>query len=112
MKLEWSAFAIDDRSTIFDYIESENPRAAAALDERVEMQAGRLAHFPEIGRPGRVEGTRELVIGNTPYVAVYRTPGTRYAFCAYCTEHESGPMTCQTRKTADGISGEGCGPVA
>lgn len=44
----------------------------AAIREAVE----RLADFPQRGRPGRLEGTRELVIVGTPYLAVYRTGET------------------------------------
>jgi addiction module RelE/StbE family toxin len=31
--------------------------------------------FPEIGRPGRIDGTRELIIQRTPYIAAYRIAG-------------------------------------
>lgn len=72
MRLEWSLLAQSDREAIFDYIEADNPRAAAAVDDRIRVQAERLAAFPESGRAGRVEGTRELVIDRTPYIAVYR----------------------------------------
>jgi plasmid stabilization system protein ParE len=34
-----------------------------------------LIETPEIGRPGRIEGTRELVIQRTPYIAAYRIDG-------------------------------------
>jgi addiction module RelE/StbE family toxin len=34
-----------------------------------------LRLFPEMGRPGRIEGTRELVISRTPYIAAYRIAG-------------------------------------
>jgi len=34
-----------------------------------------LSDFPEIGRPGRVAGTRELVIQSTPYIVAYRLRG-------------------------------------
>ncbi|QDF37931.1 type II toxin-antitoxin system RelE/ParE family toxin [Bradyrhizobium symbiodeficiens] len=71
MKLVWSAFAMSDRDGIFTHIEAENPRAAIALDERIAAAARRLVEFPESGRPGRVAGTRELVIVGTPYVAAY-----------------------------------------
>lgn len=71
MKLEWSPFALEDRNRIFDYIEQDNPRAAVAVDDRIREQAGLLAKLPESGRPGRIEGTRELVIGGTPYIAAY-----------------------------------------
>ncbi|MEI2415971.1 type II toxin-antitoxin system RelE/ParE family toxin [Orrella sp. JC864] len=75
MKVEWSAFAMEDRDRIFDYIESESPKAAVLVDSRIEEQVNRLAQYPEFGRPGRVEDTRELVIGQTPYIAPYRIYG-------------------------------------
>ncbi len=75
MKLEWSAWAQVDRGAIFDYIEADNPRAAIAVDERIEKLTQTLARFPGSGRPGRIEGTRELVISRTPYIAAYRIAG-------------------------------------
>ena len=75
MRLEWSAFAMADRTAIFDYIEADRPQAAIAVDERIREQIGTLARFPESGRPGRIEGTRELVISRTPYIVPYRITG-------------------------------------
>lgn len=72
MRLEWSPLALDDRNRIFDYIEQDNPRAAVMVDDRIREQAGMLTQFPESGRPGRIEGTRERVIAGTPYIATYR----------------------------------------
>jgi toxin ParE1/3/4 len=34
-----------------------------------------LGRLPRSGRPGRVEGTRELVIIRTPYIVAYRIIG-------------------------------------
>jgi toxin ParE1/3/4 len=75
MLLRWSVFASADRKAIFDYIEADNPRAAAAIDERIRKRVMGLAQFPEMGRSGRIEGTRELVISGTPYIAAYRIVG-------------------------------------
>lgn len=72
MKIEWSLFAIEDRDTIFDYIEQDNPHAAISLDEHIEEQTKKLLQFPECGRPGRIEGTREIILSNTPYIIAYR----------------------------------------
>ena len=66
-----------DRRAIYARIEMDNPRAAIAVDERIEVAARRLIDFPESGRPGRVDGTRELVIARTPYIAPYRIVGNR-----------------------------------
>jgi toxin ParE1/3/4 len=67
--LEWSPYALADRNAIFDYIEADNPRAAIRIDNRIRKCVNSLARFPEMGRKGRIEQTRELVISGTPYVA-------------------------------------------
>lgn len=71
MRLEWSPFALADRDAIFDYILADKPRAAIAVDDLIRTRIEQLIRFPESGRPGRIEGTRELVITGTPYVAAY-----------------------------------------
>jgi toxin ParE1/3/4 len=75
VKLAWSALAFADRDEIFDHISTDSPRAAVAVDDLIRRQAERLIDFPESGRPGRVEGTRELVINRSPYIAAYRIEG-------------------------------------
>lgn len=75
MRLEWSALALEDRDRIFDYIEEDNPRAAVVVDDQISAQVRQLIRFAETGRPGRIEGTRELVISRTPYIAAYRITG-------------------------------------
>ena len=70
MKLSWTLEAIADRDAIFDYIEADNPAAAVALDELFSEKAERLTDHPKLGRPGRVEGTRELVVHEN-YILVY-----------------------------------------
>jgi toxin ParE1/3/4 len=72
MHLEWSVFALADREAILDYICADSPRAAVSVDDQIEARVEGLARFPEMGRLGRIEGTRELVIAGTPYVAAYR----------------------------------------
>ena len=75
MRLEWSQFAIEDRDKILDYIEQENPKAAITVDDRIRDQVVGLVKFPETGRYGQIEGTRELVINRTSYIAAYRIVG-------------------------------------
>jgi toxin ParE1/3/4 len=77
VRLEWSIFAQGDRDAIFDYIEQDSPRAAITVDARIRVQIDSLARFPKSGRSGRIEGTRELVIQRTPYIAAYRIAGDR-----------------------------------
>lgn len=45
------------------------------MDERIHESVNSLVRFPESGRPGRIEGTRELVITRTPYIVAYRIAG-------------------------------------
>jgi len=75
MHLEWSQFAQADRKAIFDYIEADSPQAAITVDDRIRQQVEELMTFPESGRPGRIDGTRELIIQRTPYIASYRIAG-------------------------------------
>lgn len=72
MRLEWSVLASLDRDEIFDHIGANSPRAAASIDDRIGERVKSLAEFPELGRPGRNPGTRELVVNRTPYIVVYR----------------------------------------
>ena len=72
---KWSAWAQADREAVFDYIEADNLRAAVAVDKRISDRVNSLARLPRSGRPGRVEGTRELVIIRTPYIVAYRIVG-------------------------------------
>ncbi len=63
-----------DRKAIREYIAQDNPAAALALDELFAEKAGRLLDHPGQGRPGRVIGTRELVIHQN-YILIYDTSG-------------------------------------
>jgi toxin ParE1/3/4 len=54
------------------YIAEDNAEAALAVRDRILQALQRLRDHPELGRPGRVRGTRELPIAKTRYIAVYR----------------------------------------
>lgn len=60
-----------DIETAFAYIAQDSPRAARVVIERILSSLESLPEHPGMGRPGRVLGTRELVIPRTPYLAVY-----------------------------------------
>lgn len=76
MIVQWLLEASQQRYDQLDYIAQENPIAAIRLDEEIEAQTESLVQNPEIGRDGRVVGTKELVIARTPFLAVYRVePG-------------------------------------
>jgi addiction module RelE/StbE family toxin len=72
MKISWSRRAAEHLAAIRKYIEEDNPEAAQRVALRIIECLRQLAGQPMMGRPGRVRGTRELVISGTPYVAPYR----------------------------------------
>lgn len=77
MHVRWLRTALKNLDGIGDYIARDNPRAAARVVTIIWDSVQRLAEFPGLGRPGRVDGTRELVITGTPYVVPYRARGNR-----------------------------------
>jgi len=72
MKVIWSPEARQDLRDIYLYLAAENPYAARTLQERVKQGVQLLRDNPRSGRPGRVPGTRELVISGTSYIVPYR----------------------------------------
>lgn len=76
---------MDDRERIFDFIEQDDPRAAIAVDERIAAQV--LVQFPDGGRPGRIEETRELIVRRTPYIVAYRVGKDTFRFKEGATVH-------------------------
>lgn len=75
MALRWHRQALDDLRGIHDYIANENPVAARQVISHLREQARLLPQHPEIGRPGRLPGTRELVVVRFPYILAYRERG-------------------------------------
>ena len=71
MKVVIHESAARDLDEIVDWISQDNPPAAARVADRIRAKIERLAvlGLPNIGRPGQLEGTRELV--EAPYIIVY-----------------------------------------
>lgn len=70
MTLIWTPEALQDRFDIWDFIATDNPHAAARMDELFSDAANRLIQHPRLGRTGKVPGTRELV-AHEHYILVY-----------------------------------------
>ena len=75
MQVKWLRTALRNLEVEAEYIAQENPEAAARVVERVRDAVQKLADHPALGRPGRVSGTRELVVTGTPYIVPYRVRG-------------------------------------
>jgi toxin ParE1/3/4 len=72
MEIKWLRLALKDLDDIAEYISIDNPNAARNLVKLLWEQTQILKNHPNIGRPGRVIDTRELVVDNTKYIIPYR----------------------------------------
>jgi addiction module RelE/StbE family toxin len=72
LKIRWLTLAAQDLEQAEAYIAQENPTSAVHIVLRIIEAVELLADQPGIGRPGRIEGTRELVVEGTPFIVPYR----------------------------------------
>jgi toxin ParE1/3/4 len=72
MQVKWLRRALVNLDQEAAYIARDNPRAAAALVIEADEFTRLLTRHPDLGRPGRVPGTRELVLPHFPYILPYR----------------------------------------
>ncbi len=75
MRVAWTPAAADDLERITDYLFEQNPAIAASVVRRIYSAPDILRQFPQSGRPGRKDGTRELVLSSLPYIIVYEVTG-------------------------------------
>jgi len=77
MTVDWSPEAIDDLAALRAYISEDDPAAAQRVALRIiDAVESLLTDNPEMGRPGRVPGTRELVVPRPPFIVPYRVRGS------------------------------------
>lgn len=72
MHVKWLRKALLNLDEEATYIASDDPAAALAVVTRIFEAVSTLVEQPNLGRPGRVPGTRELVVPNTRYIVPYR----------------------------------------
>ncbi|MFZ1546157.1 MAG: type II toxin-antitoxin system RelE/ParE family toxin [Candidatus Nitrotoga sp.] len=72
MKLRYTQRAKLDLAEIHDYIAQENPQAARRVILLIRKAAETLPKNSQIGRVGRIAGTRELTVGRCPFMLAYR----------------------------------------
>lgn len=93
MTIIWSHRAIDHLTSIYDYIAQDDARAARDVARRILEAVALTVNQPHIGRTGRITGTRELVVVNTPYVIPYRVRGERLEILAVFHGRQKWPGT-------------------
>lgn len=72
MEIRWSPESIADLAAIIQYIRADSSTAALRVARAIYQAVEQLKTFPNIGRSGRVEGTRELPLVRLPFLVVYR----------------------------------------
>lgn len=71
-RIRWLRLALADLDDIAGYIARDDPETARAVVARIWERARMLKDQPGMGRPGRVPGTRELVLPGLPFILPYR----------------------------------------
>ena len=77
VEIVWSALARAPLREIRDYVARDKAEAAERLAIRIVAMVEALRNHPHLGRVGAEPGIRELVIGSTPYIVLYRVQGQR-----------------------------------
>jgi toxin ParE1/3/4 len=77
VNLFWTRRATEEWRNLQAGIARDSPAAAQKVGQRILDAAEKLRRFPHMGRPGRAEDTRELVVSGTPHIFAYRIRATR-----------------------------------
>ena len=78
-RLRWTPRALRRLESIWAFMAPENSEAADRITQRIVDAAETLTIHPAMGRTGRIMGTRELVLADTPYLIAYRVSETEIA---------------------------------
>ena len=82
MKIVWTYLALQDLDNAYEFIVQRNSNAASEIIKRIQGGLDQLQQYPNIGRKGRIKGTRELVIPGTPFLLSYRVKETHIEILA------------------------------
>lgn len=91
MKLRIQRIALREMKEAIEYVRLDNPEAAERLAQTLDHALGQLSEFPASGRLGRRPATRELVVGGTEYVLVYKLTPDGLAILRFLHGHRDYP---------------------
>ena len=89
MKIVWLDQADQDLSKAVERNLERNPEAAKRIAGLICLQVKQLQKYPQLGRVGQIESTRELAINQTHYVAAYRIDFSNNLIEILALMHES-----------------------
>jgi toxin ParE1/3/4 len=92
VNIAWSKRAIRNLIALRDFIARDSPDAAAIVASRILDSVELLATQPQMGRSGRIFGTRELVIPSAPYIIAYRIRDQRLELLAVFHGRQKWPV--------------------
>jgi toxin ParE1/3/4 len=72
VKIVWTPRARRNLRDAARYVTQFNPTAALSMVQAIRAAPAQLMQFPASGRPGQIDGTRELLVGSTDCILPYR----------------------------------------
>src|SRR5271157_807157 len=91
MRVRWTTTAADDLAHVVDYIRKDNPAAARRVAQTIYKGIARLRKYPNIGRIGLAENTREIIFSRGPISRYMKSSATKCKCFASATRRRIGP---------------------
>ena len=98
MNVKWLRIALKNLDYEAEYIANDNEPASGRVVAAIRDAVKLLADYPALGRPGRVSGTRELVVPGTPYIIPYRVRGNTIYILRVLHAARKWPRSFDSRK--------------
>jgi toxin ParE1/3/4 len=92
MRVVWSRRAIRQLVSLREYIGKDSEQNAVLVADRILKAVELLQTQPGMGSPGRISGTRELVVPDTSYVIPYRVRHERLELIAVFHGRQKWPI--------------------
>ena len=89
IEIVWLEIAADEFEDAIAWIRERNDNAADKMAETALFQIDQLKHYPQLGRIGRDNTTRELVVSNTHFIVVYRVLSTTKSLEILSFKHDA-----------------------
>ena len=99
MQIRWTNKALDNLDAAVEYIAADNPAVAKRVARKIWGSIQLLKDQPGLGKPGRVVGTRELVVSGLPYIVPYLEEGGVIVILRIIHSLRKWPVSFQTEES-------------